>query len=307
MAGRAGACSVGVMRQEWQRPTDAPLVTAIIPTHDRAGLIMRAVASALGQTYPNMEVIVVDDGSGDDTPARLAAVADPRLRVIRHERAGGVSAARNAGIAVARGAYVALLDSDDEWLPEKIARQLAYMVAGGYLLCQTQEIWMRSGRRVNPSKVHNKPDGYFFEAALTTCLVSPSTTLFDRVFFEAVGVFDEGLPACEDYDLWLRTLLCHPIGLVDADLTVRHGGRGDQLSTMYLGQDLFRIRSMVGLLTRPETTSWHRDCIEKELRRKTRVYATGCFKRDRPEEAQRVLALVETALLSAGDREKTAP
>ena len=307
MAGRAGACSVGAMRHKREGPTDAPLVSAIIPTHDRAGLVMRAVASALGQTYPNMEVIVVDDGSGDDTLARLAAVADPRLRVIRRERAGGVSAARNAGIAVARGAYVALLDSDDEWLPEKTARQLAFMAAGGHLLCQTQEIWMRSGRRVNAGKVHRKPDGFFFEAALRSCLVSPSTTLFAREFFEAVGVFDESLPACEDYDLWLRTLLCHPIGLVDAYLAVRHGGRVDQLSAIYCGQDLFRIRSMVGLLSRPETTSWHRDCIEKELRRKARVYATGCLKRDRPEEAERVLALVEMALLSAGDRETAAP
>ena len=295
------------MTQEREVPTEATLVSAIIPTHDRAGLILRAVASALGQTHAAMEVIVVDDGSGDDTPAVLAAVADPRLRVIRRERNGGVSAARNVGIAAARGAYVALLDSDDEWLPEKTARQLAYMGASGHTISQTQEIWMRAGRRVNASKAHCKPDGFFFEAALRSCLVSPSTTMFAREFFEAVGVFDEGLPACEDYDLWLRTLLCRPIGLVDASLAVRHGGRVDQLSAIYLGQDLFRIRSMVGLLSRPEITSWHRDCIEKELQRKVRVYATGCLKRDRPEEAERVLALAEKALGAAGGRETTAP
>ena len=286
---------------------EATLVSAVIPTYNRAGLVLRAVASALGQTHGALEVIVVDDGSWDDTPAVLAAVVDPRLRVLRREQPGGVSAARNAGIAAARGAYVALLDSDDEWLPEKTARQLAYMAASGHLVSQTQEIWMRGGRRVNPGKVHRKPDGYFFEAALGSCLVSPSTTVFAREFFAQVGVFDESLPACEDYDLWLRTLLRHPIGLVNEHLAVRHGGRGDQLSAIYCGQDLFRIRAMVGLLSRPEITSWHRDCIEKELRRKARVYATGCLKRDRPEEALRVKALVEAALATAGGRERPAP
>ncbi|MHC1789650.1 glycosyltransferase family 2 protein [Solidesulfovibrio sp.] len=277
-----------------------PLVSALIPTRDRAGLVMRAVASALGQTHGNLEVVVVDDASTDDTLAVLAAVDDPRLRVIRRDTPGGVSAARNTGLAAVRGAYVALLDSDDVWLPRKTAKQLAFMQAGGHVVSQTQEIWMRGGRRVNPTKGHRKPDGFFFEAALRMCLVSPSTTMFTRGFFEEIGYFDETLPACEDYDLWLRTLLRHPVGLVDEYLVVRHGGRGDQLSTLFLGQDLFRIRAMIGLLGRAEITPWHRDCIEKELQRKTRVYVAGCRKRDREDEAARVLALVAAALGAAG-------
>ncbi|WP_047960054.1 glycosyltransferase family 2 protein [Desulfovibrio sp. TomC] len=286
-----------------------PLVTVIIPTHDRAALLMRAVTSALGQTHGSLEVLVVDDGSTDETPALLAAVDDPRLTVIRRQTPGGVSAARNVAIAAARGDFIALLDSDDEWLPDKTARQLAYMLENGHIISQTQEIWMRGGRRVNPVARHGKPDGFFFEAALDMCLVSPSTTMFARGFFEEVGLFDESLPACEDYDLWLRTLLRHPIGLLDAYLAVRHGGRGDQLSTMFIGQDLFRIRAMIGLLARPEVTPWHRDCIEKELRRKVRVYVVGCCKRDRPEEAERVLALMETALgaAKAHDTQPPAP
>ncbi|MFP5259323.1 MAG: glycosyltransferase family 2 protein, partial [Acidobacteriota bacterium] len=133
------------MTQEQYRPTGATLVSAVIPSRDRSALLARAVASALAQTHPAMEVIVVDDGSTDDTPAVLAALADPRLRIIRRERTGGVSAARNVGIRAARGAFVALLDSDDEWLPEKTAKQLAFMAAGGRLVSQTQEIWMRGG------------------------------------------------------------------------------------------------------------------------------------------------------------------
>lgn len=278
----------------------APLVSAIIPTRDRAALVGRAVASALAQTYGPLEVLVVDDGSGDDTAAVLAGFADARLRVLRHERGRGVSAARNTGLAAARGAFLALLDSDDVWLPEKTARQVAFMQERGLAISQTQEIWMRGGRRVNPGRVHAKPDGFFFDKALERCLVSPSTVLFTRAFYEEVGGFDERLPACEDYDLWLRTLLRHPVGLLDAPLAVRHGGRPDQLSAIYLGQDLFRIRSMVGLLAREDLSPWHVACIKKELQRKALCYARGCLKRDKPDEAARVLALAAAA---AGARE----
>ncbi len=283
------------MEQERVRERAAPLVSAVIPTRDRAGLVGRAVASALAQTYAPLEVIVVDDGSTDDTQAVLAGLADPRLRLYAHDRGRGVSAARNTGLAAARGEYLALLDSDDAWLPEKTARQLAFMRERELAVSQTQEIWMRGGRRVNPGRVHAKPDGFFFEQALERCLVSPSTVMFTRRFLDEVGGFDESLPACEDYDLWLRTLLRHPVGLLDAFLAVRHGGRPDQLSAVYVGQDLLRVRSMARLLGRDDLSAWHRTCIKKELRRKALRYAQGCLKRDRPEEAARVLALAEEA------------
>ena len=276
-----------------------PLVTVIIPTRDRADLLPRAVASALGQTWTALEILIVDDGSVDDTAGVLAGFDDPRIRVLRRHTPGGVSAARNEAVRAARGDYLALLDSDDEWLPKKTERQLAYMASTGHAVSQTQEIWMRGGKRVNPTRIHTKPDGCFFEAALEMCLVSPSTTMFARGVIEAAGLFDESLPACEDYDLWLRIMLTRPIGLLDEYQVVRHGGRGDQLSTLYIGQDLFRIRAMLGLLGRPEITAWHFACIEKELRRKTAIYAAGCLKRDRPEEAGRVSAMVEAALDSA--------
>ena len=276
-----------------------PLVTVIIPTRDRADLLPRAVASALGQTWTALEILIVDDGSVDDTAGVLAGFDDPRIRVLRRDTPGGVSAARNEAVRAARGEFLALLDSDDEWLPKKTERQLAYMAATGHAVSQTQEIWMRGGKRVNPTHIHKKPDGWFFEASLGMCLVSPSTTIFRRGVIEAAGFFDESLPACEDYDLWLRIMLTRPIGLLDEYQVVRHGGRGDQLSTLYIGQDLFRIRAMLGLLGRPETTAWHFACIEKELRRKTAIYAAGCLKRDRPEEAGRVSAMVEAALDSA--------
>lgn len=271
------------------------LVSVVIPTRDRAELVVRAVASVLAQTHAALDVVVVDDGSADDTAARLSAVADPRLRVLAHPVGRGVSAARNTGLGTVRGAYAALLDSDDEWLPAKTERQLAFMRERNLAVSQTQEIWMRHGRRVNPNTASRKPDGFFFEQALARCLVSPSTVMGSRAYWEEMGGFDESLPACEDYDLWLRTLLRHPIGLLDAPLAVRHGGRPDQLSAIHVGQDLYRIRSMVRLLERSDLEPWHRDCTIKELRRKARIYAQGCLKRDRPEEAGRVLALAEAA------------
>jgi glycosyltransferase involved in cell wall biosynthesis len=277
------------------------LVSVVIPTRDRAAMVMRAVASVLAQTHTALDIVVVDDGSCDDTAARLATLADTRLRVCSHGVGRGVSAARNTGLAAARGTYLALLDSDDAWLPEKTERQLAFMRERGLAISQTQEIWMRGGRRVNPGAASRKPDGFFFEAALKSCLISPSTVLFTREYWEDVGGFDESLPACEDYDLWLRTLVRYPVGLLDAFLAVRHGGRADQLSMSYIGQDLFRIRAMIKLLRQPELTDWHRACIEKELGRKAALYAKGCLKRDRPEEAMRVLAMAASAVKRAGD------
>jgi len=276
------------------------LVSVIIPTRDRAGLVMRAVASVLAQTHGALDVLVVDDGSTDDTQDRLVRLDDSRVRLLRHDRPRGVSAARNAGLAAARGDYLALLDSDDTWLPTKVERLLAFARANDYAICQNQEIWMRDGKRVNPGRDQRKMAGDFFEAALVRCLVSPSSVLFSREFVETVGTFDETLPACEDYDLWLRALLRYPVGLLDEWLTVRYGGRPDQLSEAFIGMDLFRIRSMAKLLGRSDLTAWHRDCIRKELQRKAAVYVRGCLKNDRPEEAGRVRELVAEAL-AAGE------
>lgn len=269
-------------------------VSVVIPTYNRAAFIGEAVVSVLSQTHADLECIVVDDGSLDATPRILSAVKDPRLKVLRREN-GGVSAARNAGIAAASADMIALLDSDDLWLPQKLARQLEFMSKEGLEICQTQEIWMRGGRRVNPGKAHAKCDGDFFEEALKLCLVSPSCVLFSRKVWERAGPFDESLPACEDYDLWLRVLLHDRIGLLGESLVVRRGGRPDQLSGQIIGLDLFRIRSLVKLLGREDVSPWRRDCIRKELDRKAGVYVRGCLKRGKPVEAERVTRLVRLA------------
>jgi len=266
------------------------LVSVVIPVYNRPALAVRAVASVLGQTRAELECIAVDDGSTDETHAALSGIADDRLTVLR-QPAQGVSAARNAGIAAAKGKLLALLDSDDYYLPEKLALQVPFLLENGLDICQTEEIWIRGGRRVNPGLRHAKPSGRIFERALELCCVSPSCVLFTRRFWRACGPFDAALPACEDYDLWLRAALAFEIGLVPKALTVKEGGRADQLSNKIIGLDLYRIQALVKLLRTAKLNEPERFMAEDALARKVRIYQRGCLLNDKPEEAARIGAL----------------
>lgn len=281
------------------------MVSVVIPTFNRGGLLPRAVASVLEQSHHHLECIVVDDGSDDHTPHLLERLAgtDARLQCLRLVTNRGVAAARNAGIARSRGACIALLDSDDCWLPRKLERQLAFMQEQGLEVCQTEELWLRDGRRVNPGQRYVKTGGRFFARALEVCLVSPSCCMFTRRFWDEVGPFDENLRACEDYDLWLRALLRHDIGLLPEPLVIRHGGRPDQLSLQVLGQDLFRVRALLKLLEREPLAPDQRSQVLEALRNKAQVYVQGCIRRGRLDEAHRVQSMVAAAL----GREDTAP
>ncbi len=260
-----------------------PTVSVVLPTYNRGWAVNRAIDSVLGQDVTAVELIVVDDGSTDDTARLLAAYGD-RLRMIRQANRG-VSAARNAGIQVASGPLIALLDSDDEWLPGKLAAQVDYFAAHPEaLICQTEEIWIRNGKRVNPGQRHRKQSGMIFERSLELCLVSPSAVMMRRSLLDEVGLFDEGLPACEDYDLWLRIAWKYPIHLIDQPLIVKRGGHADQLSRMP-ELDKFRIRSICKLLDRGCLSVNQRQAAIDMLAAKCAIYAQGCRKRGRREEA----------------------
>lgn len=270
-------------------------VTAIIPTYNRREKTLDALASVAAQTRPAFEVIVVDDGSDDGTFDALAAAdfgVDFPLRTF-FQNNHGPSAARNAGIRAARGEWIAFLDSDDRWTPDKLARQTAFMERTGATACHTDEIWERGGRRVNPGVVHAKGAGNYFARALQRCVVSPSTTIIGRKLLFRAGLFDESLPACEDYDLWLKlfALDAPPILLPEA-LTIRRGGRPDQLSAQVLGQDLHRIRSLAGILGRGGFRGERRTLAVQSLKARAELYIRGCLKHDRPETALYVRELV---------------
>jgi glycosyltransferase involved in cell wall biosynthesis len=270
-------------------------VSVIIPTHDRADVLGRAVASVLGQTWTDLELFVVDDGSSDATASVLAEFDDPRLTGM-HQENKGVSAARNLGIAASGGRYVALLDSDDYWMPDKLEKQVRFMAESGFAICQTDEIWIRNGQRVNPRFKHAKPAGWFLERSLELCLISPSCVMFTRELWRELGPFDERLPACEDYSLWLRVGARHPVGLVPEALTVKTGGHADQLSRRIIGLDLYRIYAMVDLLRGMALGGEQRVMVEAALRERVRLYAQGCIKHGKDEEAVRVRELTAEVL-----------
>jgi len=268
-----------------------PRVSVVIPTYNRAALLAEAIASVLSQGFSGTELIVVDDGSTDETGALLASFGD-RVTVIRQEHRG-VSGARNRGIEAAGADLVAFLDSDDYWLAGKLAAQAAFFEAHpGALVCQTEEVWIRNGRRVNPRLRHRKEGGMIFERSLELCLVSPSAVMVRKALFDRVGRFDEVLPACEDYDLWLRVTCRFPVHLIDRPLIVKRGGHSDQLSRSP-GLDRYRIRSIAGILDSGLLDDAQRQAAARVLRKKCRIYAAGCRKRGRSGEAADILSLAE--------------
>ncbi len=266
-------------------------ISVIIPTFNRALKVARAVSSVLYQRYTDYEIVVVDDGSGDNTTASLKQFGK-RITQIVHAKNRGVSAARNTGIRSSKAPFIAFLDSDDYWLPGKLETQMRFFAAKPEAaICQTEEIWIRNGRYANPAKKHQKPTGDLFTPSLKMCLISPSAVMLKRSLLEEVGLFDESLPACEDYDLWLRIACRHPVPLIQEWHVVKEGGHADQLSVRYSGMDRFRIASMRKLLKSGVLTLKQAKEVMAELSRKCVIYGTGCLKRKKIEEGEYYLAL----------------
>ncbi|MBW1698889.1 MAG: glycosyltransferase [Deltaproteobacteria bacterium] len=269
-----------------------PLVSVIIPTFNRGWILKEAIDSVLAQDFKHFELIIVDDGSTDNTRQVLEPYSD-RLAIIRQQNAG-VSSARNRGIASARGQFVAFLDSDDLWLPQKLSRQVSFFESNpDALICQTEEIWVRNGVRVNPKNRHKKESGTIFKRSLALCLVSPSAVMVRRSLFDKVGGFDETLPACEDYDLWLRVSYRYPIHLIETPLIVKRGGHPDQLS-LSAGLDRFRIYSLKKLLDNENLSASQYDAAADMLVAKCSIYAAGCLKRGKLSEAAYYKKIAQT-------------
>ena len=261
-----------------------PTVSVIIPTYNRGWVLAEAIDSVLSQEFSDYELIVVDDGSTDNTREVLGSYG--RDITVLQQANRGVSAARNRGIAASQAPLVAFLDSDDLWLPPKLGRQVEFFKNNPEaLICQTEEHWVRNGKRVNPKRRHQKISGMIFVPSLALCLVSPSAVMIRKTLFDAVGPFDESLPACEDYDLWLRVSCRYPVFLIDEPLIVKRGGHPDQLSTA-AGLDKFRIQSLKKLIESGRLSEKQELAALKTLREKCSVYAGGCRKRGRADEAR---------------------
>ncbi|MFW6271710.1 MAG: glycosyltransferase [Desulfosalsimonas sp.] len=261
-----------------------PLVSVIIPVYNRGKWIKKAVDSVLSQDYRPFEIIVVDDGSTDETSEILSSYGK-NIRIIRQPNSG-VSSARNRGADAARGEWLAFLDSDDYWLAGKIAAQVEFFRKNPEIkICQTEETWIRKGRRVNPGRRHRKLAGMIFEDSLLLCLISPSAVMMHRSLFNEHGGFDETLPACEDYDLWLRITCTEPVGLLKTPLIVKQGGHPDQLSAAP-GLDRFRIKSIAAIMASGRLNPSQYEAAARVLEEKCRIYAKGCEKRGKFKEAE---------------------
>lgn len=224
-----------------------PLFSVIIPTYNRYLLCKRAVESVLEQTFTDYELIVVDDGSTDETKQLPHDYRD-KIHYIPGENRG-VSAARNRGAANAAAPWLCFLDSDDQWLPQKLSYHASFIKTNqNCQIHQCDDIWIRNNRRVNPAVKHLKPEGDIFEPSLELCLISPSAVCLSKKLFYDSGGFDEKLPACEDYDLWLRITSKKPVGLIKEKLIVRYAGHQDQLSVQYPAMDRFRLYALLKLL-----------------------------------------------------------
>lgn len=260
-------------------------ISVIVPTYDRAHTLPRALDSILSQTLPPEEIIVVDDGSKDSTEA-LIRHNYPQVHYLRQPN-GGVSRARNLGIAEASGDWIALLDSDDAWLPGKLAVQQAVLREHpATRLCHTDEIWIRHGRRVSQMHKHAKSGGYIFRACLPRCVISPSSSLLHRSLFDELGTFDETLPACEDYDLWLRICARESVAFVSEPQIQKYGGHADQLSRKHWGMDRFRIRALEKIIGSGRLDDGDRTAACETLIQKAEILAAGARKRGNTERAK---------------------
>ena len=269
-----------------------PEITAIIPVHNRAQSIQRAIDSILSQTLPPKEIIVVDDASTDGTKEILKNYGS-RITPVFLPKNSGVSRARNEGIRHAKTEWIAFLDSDDQWERDKLKNQVEYIRKYPfYQIMQSDEQWIRNGKRVNSCKHHQKPFGWIWEPSLERCLVSTLSVLIKKSLLEKYGCFDEALAVCEDYDLWIKISRYHPVGLDPLLSVIKYGGHKDQLSFKYPAMDSFRVRSLYNILQN-EALPEYRHQIIKVLRKKLDILITGYRKRDRIADALKCEKILE--------------
>lgn len=285
--------NINIRMMKWENM----MLSVIIPTCNRASFLKEAIQSVLEQDYfdgsafPEYELLVIDDGSTDNTREVIKPFGE-RVKYYFQENKG-VSAARNRGLRLSCGNYIAFLDSDDLWMKDKIRVQMSYMKAfPKALVCYTEEIWRRQGIIVNPKRKHQKYSGWIFDKLLLLCLLSLSSALFRSEIFEEIGVFDEKLPACEDYDFGIRVAYKYPVHLISKPLIIKRGGHADQLSRRYWGMDRFRIEALEKALGLDLTPNQEK-LVREELMKKSQILVNGFKKRNRLAEAKKYLLLID--------------
>jgi len=268
-------------------------ISVIIPSFNRKNTLSRSIDSVLKQTYKPSEIILVDDGSTDGTRGFILS-SYPNIKYFFQPKKG-VSSARNKGILESSSEWIAFLDSDDEWMPQKLEKQKKQLEKhSGIFISHTNEIWIRNGVRVNQMKKHQKYGGYIFDKCLDICRMSPSSVLIHKRVISDIGVFDETLQVCEDYDLWLRITSKYSVLFEKELLIIKYGGHKDQLSKVKEGIEQFRIQSLEKILTTNYLTKDQFTTTKNMLIRKLSIYSIGLEKRNKFDE----LALVKKKILN---------
>ena len=258
-------------------------VSVIIPTYNRRSFLSNAIDSVLNQSYQDLELIIIDDGSSDKTE-NFMKKKYPEVKIYKQKNKG-VSAARNKGIKKSSNNWIAFLDSDDRWHPKKLEDQVNYLRKNPkYKICHTDEIWIKNNIRINQKKKHKKYGGFIFEKSLDLCRISPSSVIIHKNIFDKIGLFDQKLPVCEDYDLWLRIALKFPILYLNQKLTIKYGGHLNQLSKKYWGMDRFRIMSLEKIIKEKNLDIQKKKKVKKILNTKINIYLQGLKKRKKKKE-----------------------
>jgi len=267
-------------------------VSVVIPTYNRASVLLRAMESVLKQSFVDFELIIVNDGSVDNTEEILQPfLSDERIRTLKQANTG-VSSARNLGILASNNEWIAFLDSDDEWLPQKLQTQIEFLKQNPtFRFIHSEENWIRNGVQVNIPKKFDKSHHQLFERSLHTCLISPSTVLIKKEILKEHDHFDPSFEICEDYDLWLKILIQEPIGYINEPLINKYGGHDDQLSTKHHSMDLWRIRSLVNLYLKNKKS--HGDKIKEVIDQKTLLLKKNLLKHNQIETHQKLVKMLE--------------
>ena len=255
-------------------------ISVVIPTYNRCVLLKRAISSVLNQTIRSKKIIVVDNGSTDKTYEMISSLF-PQITYI-YENRRGVSIARNKGIKNCHSSWIAFLDSDDVWEPQKLEKQLFFTnnINKKFRLIHTNEIWYKNDKFQNQSRKHQKSGGDIFQKSLEFCCISPSSAFIKKEVFDDYGFFDESLEVCEDYDMWIRITAKEEVGFLDKPFVKKYGGHDDQLSKKYWGMDRFRIKSLEKNLINNWFTLEQKKSVLKILLKKLTIVSNGAKKRD---------------------------
>ena len=251
-------------------------ISVVIPTYNRASLVVRAVESVLQQSYP-CDCIVIDDASTDDTLDQLSVFGD-RIQIVLLSKNQGVSAARNQGVLLSKTPWIAFLDSDDVWKPDKLAKQVAYLKRHPLFdITQSDEDWICNEKLKQKKVYHLKQEGWFFHRCLERCLISPSAVLLTKRLFDDYNGFNPDLPACEDYDLWCRITRDYPVGFNKDVGMVKYAGHANQLSALPF-LDQYRLKTL-SFLYDQEKNMVYKLLIATLLMLKERIVSQGKLKR----------------------------